>query len=252
MGKVETQYGVVIDAIKRDAKDSPTKAEFVRLLKDQYQRIENLNLAWQISVKDWAEFENGITLDNFPDTLVEDFSVLLEHYASEYFRVVAKSIKEQMPNHMYLGARLASWGMTPEIRAAQAKHTEVMSYNFYRESIHPDSFEFLAEIDKPSIIGEFHMGSADSGLFNPGLIMATDQTDRARLYTQYVDSVLANPYLVGAHWFQYIDSPVTGRSYDGENYNIGFVSTTDVPYPPMIDAAKAVNKRIYTDRYKNK
>ena len=30
--------------------------------------------------------------------------------------------------------------------------------------------------------------------------------------------------LVGCHWFQYVDEPLTGRAYDGENYNIGFVT----------------------------
>jgi len=174
---------------------------------------------------------------------------MLEHYASEYFRIVSKTVKEYMPNHMYLGARLASWGMTPEIRAAAAKHTDVMSYNVYKESIHPQFWGFLKDIDMPSIIGEFHMGSHDTGLFNPGLIMGEDQTDRARLYTTYMNSVVDNPYFVGAHWFQYLDSPVTGRAYDGENYNVGFVSVADVPYIPMIEAAKKFNQKIYTRRY---
>jgi hypothetical protein len=45
-----------------------------------------------------------------------------------------------------------------------------------------------------------------------------------------MDVVIRNPWFVGAHWFQYVDSPLTGRSYDGENYNVGFVSVADIPY----------------------
>ena len=31
---------------------------------------------------------------------------------------------------------------------------------------------------------------------------------------------------------------------DGENYNIGFVDSTDRPYPELVEAAKATHKRL--------
>lgn len=66
-------------------------------------------------------------------------------------------------------------------------------------------------------------------------------------------TVIDNPYFVGAHWFQYLDSPLTGRAYDGENYNTGFVTITDVPYKIMVDAAKEINTELYPRRFgKNK
>ena len=49
--------------------------------------------------------------------------------------------------------------------------------------------------------------------------------------------------MIGAHWFQWLDEPVTGRP-DGENYNIGFVDVTDQPYPEMIAGAKLTNDRL--------
>ena len=157
-----------------------------------------------------------------------------------------------MPNHMYLGARFADWGMTPELRAASARHVDVMSYNFYREGISDVFWDFLHDIDMPSIIGEFHNGALDSGLLNPGLIHAESQEDRGRKYAEYVNSVLDHPQFVGAHWFQYIDSPLTGRALDGENYNVGFVSVTDQPYEPLVDAAKRVNNKLYERRASKK
>ena len=79
--------------------------------------------------------------------------------------------------------------------------------------------------------------------------MAADQNDRARMYKDYLRSVIDNPYFVGAHWFQYIDSPVSGRAHDGENYNVGFVTNTDVPYSPMVKAAKEINSELYPRRF---
>ena len=43
--------------------------------------------------------------------------------------------------------------------------------------------------------------------------------------------------------------PVTGRETDGENYNIGFVSVGDVPYAPLVQAARAVHAEAYARRY---
>ena len=57
-----------------------------------------------------------------------------------------------------------------------------------------------------------------------------------------------NPAFVGAHWFQYADEPLTGRTLDGENYNIGFVTVTDTPYPEMVQAARAVLGEAYARR----
>ena len=82
-----------------------------------------------------------------------------------------------------------------------------------------------------------------------GLVHAADQADRARMYLNYMESVAALPSMVGAHWFQYVDSPLTGRAFDGEGYNVGFVTVTDIPYPEMVDAARSFNARLYPKRF---
>ncbi|WP_204378432.1 beta-galactosidase [Agaribacterium haliotis] len=250
MGSPATQYGVVINTLGRPLGDSPTKQRFMQALKASYANIDELNHAWGLELASWQALGDGVELVDFNEAMLADFAVLLEIYASEYFRIVREAVKQYMPNHLYLGARFADWGMTPEIRAAAAKYSDVMSYNFYREGINGEVFwSFLEDIDKPSIIGEFHNGSLDSGLLNPGLVHAENQADRGRKYQEYVGSVIDNPYFVGVHWFQYIDSPLTGRAYDGENYNVGFVSVTDLPYEPLVDAVKEINSTLYRRRF---
>jgi hypothetical protein len=68
--------------------------------------------------------------------------------------------------------------------------------------------------------------------------------ERAVAYRYYVENAAAQPALIGAHWFQWIDQPSTGR-FDGENYNIGLVDVTDRPYPDMINASKETFNRLY-------
>ncbi|MDO6842036.1 beta-galactosidase [Paraglaciecola chathamensis] len=250
-GSIEGKYGIVIHTLNVDAKESPTKAQFVAYLKSHYSDIQQLNEKWNTEIRSWDALAKGVSIDKFNDPLIADLSAMLSLYAEKYFEVVHDAVAQTLPNHMYMGARFADWGMTDEIRKAAAKYADVMSYNYYKEAITDQAWDFLAEIDKPSIIGEFHNGALDSGLLNPGLIHAESQADRGRKYQEYVNSVIDNPYLIGAHWFQYIDSPLTGRAYDGENYNVGFVSVTDTPYQPLVDAAKEVNQQIYTRRFGN-
>ncbi len=249
MGSIEGQYGIPINALALDAQHSPLKARFLKTLQAKYTDIQKLNDAWDAKFVSWQAFAKGVKLLAFNDALVEDLSALLFDYADAYFKKVDAAMAQHMPNHMYLGPRFAHWAMTPEVRKAAAQYVDVMSYNYYREGISDTFWDFLDELDMPSIIGEFHNGAMDSGLLNPGLIHAESQSDRGKKYQDYVYSALDNPYFVGTHWFQYIDSPLTGRAYDGENYNVGFVSIVDTPYMPLVDAVKELNTHLYQRRF---
>jgi agarase len=249
MGTIEGQHGIAIHTLGRDARECPTKSAFVDALKQKYTSIDALNHAWKTDIQDWPSLSSGVKDLAHNAAQLDDYAMLLEVFASQYFKVVNESLKAQLPNHLYLGARFADWGMTPDVVKAAAKHCDVISYNYYKEGLHPQQWSFLEEVDMPSIIGEFHFGSKETGFYHPGLVSATNQTERAQMYEDYMQTVIDNPYFVGAHWFQYLDSPITGRSYDGENYNVGFVSVADVPYKPMVEAAKRIHTRMYTQRH---
>jgi len=94
---------------------------------------------------------------------------------------------------------------------------------------------------KPALIGEFQFGSTDTGLFWPGLYDVAVEAERGPAYAGYLRSALANPDIVGVHWFQYVDEPLTGRLLDGENGQMGFVSVADVPYAGLVSAARDAN-----------
>ena len=62
-------------------------------------------------------------------------------------------------------------------------------------------------------------------------------------YRYYVENAAAMPAMIGAHWFQWMDEPNTGRS-DGENYNIGLVDVTDQPYAELMAALQVTNRHL--------
>jgi hypothetical protein len=96
-------------------------------------------------------------------------------------------------------------------------------------------------VKKPIMIGEFGFAVGNA----PGLSAAVrDETERGVAYQYYVERAAALAPVVGVHYFHLCDQPVTGRG-DGENYNFGFVSQTDVPYPEMVTSAKVTHRRMY-------
>ena len=67
----------------------------------------------------------------------------------------------------------------------------------------------------------------------------------------FLQGALVHPKIVGTHWFQFRDQPLTGR-WDGEGYAIGFVDVADTPYPEMTKAARAVGEGMYRYRQRGK
>lgn len=245
------QFGLVVNALSYDSATSPAKKTFTTYLKKKYGTMAKLNQAWGVNVDSWSSFSRSF--DHRSDLTAgmrADYSILLQMLADKYFSTVNREVKKAFPYHMYLGARFADWGVTPEIERGAAPHVDVISYNLYAEDLQSKGdWSRLPELDKPTIIGEFHFGSTDTGLFHGGIVSAANQEERARKYKDYMASIIASPYFVGAHWFQYIDSPATGRAWDGENYNIGFVTVADEPYEKLIEAAREINRDLYKLRY---
>lgn len=186
----------------------------------------------------------GVFVDNELGWLGCDEDKVAE-IAEKYYSTVRAVLNEVLPNHLYLGSRIH---IAPEsVWLASARHCDVVSNNFYECEPSYDLPDGAP--DKPILIGEFHFGAKDRGYFTGGCVTVYDQRERGESFKHYVRACLDNPRYVGCHWFQYQDQPVSGRGGDGENYNDGFVSMCDVPYPEMVEASREVAAELYTRRF---
>ena len=248
-----TRYALALEALTLGAA-SPAKGAFVEQLKARYGGIEKLNAAWKARLASWEDllqqpytYEGDLTA-----AAREDMSMFVKELAVRYFRTIRETLKKYDPNHLYLGARFAwlvhegfSW-TTEEVEEAATQYCDVIGFNAYLPRVDA-RWDFLKRLDKPAIIGEYNFGALDRGMFYPGVLGASSQADRARMYQEYVRSVADHPDFVGCHFFKYGDEPLTARR-DGENFNTGFVTVTDSVYPEMAAAAKAVHAEVYRRR----
>ncbi|MBA7687445.1 hypothetical protein ES703_95908 [subsurface metagenome] len=222
--------------------DQPAKKVFVEDLKARYRTIEKLNAAWGTGHETW---EALLQSKQVPDKnkARADLTAFYTRTAETYFKTIREELKKVAPNQLYMGCRFA-WVNDRAARAA-IKFCDIVSYNRYSYSV--EKHRLPDGIDKPTIIGEFHFGALDRGMFHTGLKKTANQQDRAAKYKSYVRGALRNPYIVGTHWFQYKDQATTGRG-DGENYQIGFIDICDKPYPETVQACREVGYTMYEYR----
>ncbi len=226
----------------------PCRKVLIKQLQAKYETPGNLAKAWDIPETDWDE----LRLPSHPNTAYqEDMAEYVYGFAHTYFDTIRKVIKKHAPHQLYLGCRFAGKPETSVLRAC-ADVVDVVSVNLYVYTIDRASWEEANDCGKPVIIGEFHFGARDRGMFHEGLCPTPDQKTRAEAYANYVKSVASSPAFVGCHWFQYVDEPITGRWFDGENYNIGLVTVTDTPYKELTSKARQTNLSLIEYRWQKR
>ncbi|WP_322366826.1 beta-galactosidase [Pseudomonas sp. Teo4] len=239
----KARYGLAYGTLRLTT-DVPAKRAFLKQLRDKYRNQEGLSKAWGIELQAWElmedpGFEAPLPTPEHPE-IERDYQHFQQVFAETYFKTIADALKWHAPNHLLLGGRYAV--STPEAVKACAEFCDVLSFNFY--TLKPeDGYDFarLAELDKPVLVSEFQFGSRDRGPFWPGPVEVAREEDRGPAYGNFLKAALAQPMIVGAHWFQYLDQPASGRLLDGENGHLGLVAITDVPYPGFVEAVRKSN-----------
>ncbi|RLI24321.1 beta-agarase, partial [Candidatus Bathyarchaeota archaeon] len=179
-----------------------------------------------------------------PDHLLiaEARSRFLSRYAERYFSVCHDAVKRADPNHMILGCRFA---VAPprEVLETVKDYVDVVSINNYSLTAPTGILRHVYEVTgKPMMVTEFSFKAMDSGLPNTkgaGIPLKT-QRERAEHCKRYIDTLLTLPFILGYHWFQYMDQPKEGR-FDGENSNFGLVKIDDEPYRLLVETFKQIN-----------
>lgn len=219
------------------------KIEFVGHLKQKYGTIEKLNAAWGGNYASWEELLE--TTETPPAGAKADCGEFSDVIVDAYYRIIREEFKKVAPHTLYLGCRFAG-GANEKFLRIGAKYCDVLSFNLYRFTL--DDFRLPQGIDLPILVGEWHFGALDRGMFHWTLIGVKNQEERAQACYHYVESALKHPNFVGVHWHQYGEQPTTGR-FDGENFQNGFLDVCDTPYWETIGKLREIGYELYPVRW---
>ena len=252
---------------------APGKVAAQAFLSDRYGGdVAAFNAVWGTALATFDDFQSLAALTPAPAAppqrptgsaaQIADRRAFDAYVAARFHQVTYDALRALSPDLLILGSRLLILSTRPEVVAAIAPYVDVLTVNYYEIApevlaIAPDypedygipfarMFDDLDTIQriagKPVLIGEYSYRAADAGLPNtlpPFFPTLPTQVERAQSLGTYLRRVLARPYLVGAHWFQYMDQPATGRP-DGENQNFGLVNITDDLWPEVTDRLRMV------------
>ena len=200
--------------------------------------------AVKVALKSWLKEKYGRDIP-FENMTTQDKAEFNDVVIDKYYRTIREEFDRLAPGLLYMGCRFGGNPGNPKVIQIGAKYCDVISYNIYRYTL--DALRLPEGVDKPIMIGEFHFGAMDRGVFHPSQVKAESQEDRARCYKEYLESALKHPNVIGTHWHQFSDQATTGR-FDGENLQCGFTDVCDTPYKETIKACRKVGYRLYQTR----
>lgn len=221
----------------------PAKVAMLKWLKKKYRNVAALNAAWGTSFGSWDAFLRNRkpveTKDSRGD--MREFNRQIIH---KYFSTVRGVFDKVAPGLLYLGCRYSV--SNDDVVPIGAMYSDIISFNRYRYEL--ETFTLPEGIDKPVMIGEFHFGARDRGMFHGSLIDVESQEARGAAYKEYVRTALRNPCVIGVQWHQYADQAATGR-FDGENFQVGMLDVCDTPYYETIEKVREIGYEMYDIRY---
>lgn len=248
----------------------PALFEWVWKQKTHYTRHRVINLlrqrylgSWQAltrdfdpgQVKNWAQLENQGKLCLRPGATGQPaIAAVQKMLADRYYYLSKNSVKRYDPGALYLGDRYIS-NYYSEVAEAAGKYCDVVSTNLNANWADGGYVNYhlrgLAKIThKPLMVTEYYMSAVENRSGNKNdrsgfpVVQTLDQ--RATGFRNTTESLLKDPDVVGAHWFQYYDEPQNGRG-DGENYNFGLVDVNNQPYQELLETAHHLDPALHAD-----
>lgn len=226
----------------------PAKAKFVEQLRAKYETIDALNRAWTASYASWDALRDSREPPPLKDNakLVDDCGDFGMAFCERYFKVSRDAVKSVAPQQLFLGSRL--YGHTdPAVVELAGRYWDVISYNIY-DNPPVGRVNQYARLDLPFLSTEWGVGSDPLQTpFRDEKLTAPAPGERAAQIVRYLETSLRHPNIVGAHFFQFRDQPLTGRP-DGEATLRGFVNVADTPSFELVQASRRAGYAMYEMR----
>jgi len=250
--------------------EAPGKRIMVAWLHQRYGgNLAALNAVYGWNLTNWSDLLQLTEVSPLPKnkTQADDREAWTAFVADHFFQVTAQAIRAADPNHLVMGARFVSWCTPQVVLEAAAQYCDVISVNHYllwdfyawlhetlREKVRfvsaEDMLSAYNEISGlPVLISEFSMRGLDAvppSTYPPNWFFKTadTQTERTAWAMAFVRQCTHSDYVIGYHWFDYMDEPALGR-FDGENSNFGLVTEMDKPYAMLVAAFTMANLEAY-------
>lgn len=237
--------------LREDARGCSREA-LVAFLQKRYPDDEALRRRWGTAFS-FAAVAEGAWAAPFTKGALRDLHAFSTILLKRMIGTLSQACKKVDPNHLNLGVRW--WTFPPLWALAAMESVDVITFNCYQaapdkihygsKEVQPGAEKLCTALDKPFMIGEWHIGAMDGGLPSAGLHGVRDQKERGKAYRYYLEQAAALPWCVGTHWFNLYDRNALYCPDANENYNIGFMDLTQRRHETLCRAARKSHERLY-------
>jgi agarase len=213
-------------------KDTPGSHALVSHVAPYYGgSLERLNGEWQTTYESFDDIPGNGPRPPYSHAMQRG---ILKAWRTEvaiaYYRRMVSIVRALDPHHLILGIRYRGIP-DPDLFAALSPYFDVNSINDYNRYGHlrPVYAELYQASGKPLMVSEFPF----SGFPQPGhksdlFVDVYTQEQRGLGYHKYLRQAAQAPFMVGMHWFMWMDYSEQDRREDGYPYppdqNVGLVS----------------------------
>ena len=177
-----------------------TRTELSRFLKRKYANDAALAAAWKMPVT-LAQVESGKWQGLFTGEAQDDLRDFTVQMVERYFSVISRACRQAGPHHLNLGTQEHR---TPRLGGFGDEELRRVQYELLRREAAAHPIKKVHDLLKmPVMIGEYHFRGAGCwpARFR-GERRLKNQGERGKAYRVYLEDAVADPYCVGAHWFQ--------------------------------------------------
>lgn len=218
-----------------------SKKAFADYIANKYKTVEAFVKAWEYEISDFSQLTEPFDEDfKKNDIVLADLNAFRDILIDEYNKVPLYAVKQYAPDALCLGMRYAN---VQKGDFAGSDYFDSFSFNCY--SLDPDQMMNVAcrGTNVPFMIGEWHIGAADSNLLCSCLVSVKNEEERGKACFTYLAKCFKNPQCIGAHYFEYNDQPYLGR-FDGEAMPHGLIDICNKPHE-CVEYFRRINKVMY-------
>ena len=244
----ELAFGTMIPVMMaQDFRASPAKNAFFERIRAKYASLAAINAAWGTNLMTWPQLVS-LSMPLPGAGFAADAEAFMSDWLRRYFKAARDAAKALAPKRLYFTAAFAEMEQPAAAWDAAAEFADVLLADVHlRDASALRPLCSPAAPERPLLVGAFTFGCLDRGMFAAGPVALPSQAARAEALRTFMRGALANPQVVGAHWFQYRDQPLIGRD-DGEAFEIGLVDVCDRPYREVVAAAREIGEQLYECR----
>ena len=219
-----------------------SKTELIHILKEKYHTVSEWNKAWNTEFEDFDKIVlTEKQISKLSETAKRDLRKMQDILREKYASVPSFYLSEIATHALNLGMRYSS---VTEGDFAGSEQFDVFSFNCYSRA--PENMFKTADaaLEIPFMVGEWHIGSAESGLMSAALVNAVSQSERGKGCAEYLRTAFTDVNCIGVHYFELNDQPLLGR-FDGENMQIGLIDVCNRPYSDCVEKIAEINQKMY-------